>query len=175
MPSADPNMRDVEKVANLVRDSGGRIIGRTRLQKIAYLLELTGLGDGFSFEYRHYGPFSSDLADAARKAALLDLIDEAEHQASWGGFYSVFSNDRPADDGIPPARVKLARVAANADPIELELAATAAFLASESKSPWEETAERKPEKASEERLVKARALYQTLRGIETPVPLPEID
>lgn len=174
MRNADQTKSDVEKLADLVRDIGGRVVGRTRLQKIAYLLELGGLGDGFSFEYRHYGPYSDDLAAAARKAGLLGLIDEEENPAVWGGFYSVFSTDRAADDNVPPARAELARAAANADPIELELAATAAFLASESETPWEETAERKPEKASEERLASAKALYRTLLEIETPVPLPEI-
>jgi uncharacterized protein len=33
---------DLEKVADLVRDAGGRIVGRTRLQKLAYLLETFG-------------------------------------------------------------------------------------------------------------------------------------
>ena len=36
-----------DKAAAIVRDAGGRIVGRTKLQKIAYLLELSGLGEGF--------------------------------------------------------------------------------------------------------------------------------
>ncbi len=44
------------ETAEIVRDVGGRIVGRTRLQKIAYLLELAGFGVGFRFEYRHFGP-----------------------------------------------------------------------------------------------------------------------
>ena len=35
--------------AEIVRDGGGRIVGRTRLQKVAYLLELAGFGGGFRF------------------------------------------------------------------------------------------------------------------------------
>ena len=55
----------------------------------------------------------------------------------------------------------------------LELAATAAFLASEGeRDPWHETARRKPEKAA--RLDDAKKLYQRLRAISLPVPLPEI-
>ena len=44
--------RDVDKVAEIIRAAGGEIVGRTRLQKVAYLLELAGLGHGFRFEYR---------------------------------------------------------------------------------------------------------------------------
>jgi uncharacterized protein YwgA len=59
---------DWQKAAEIVRDAGGRIVGRTKLQKVAYLLELAGLGDGFQFEYRHYGPYSEDLAGAIQMA-----------------------------------------------------------------------------------------------------------
>ena len=62
-----------------------------------------------------------------------------------------------------------------ADPIELELAATAAFLAAEGvPDPWEETAKRKPEKAEGNRLANAKVLYKALRSIRTPKKLPEI-
>ena len=37
--------RDTEKVAAIIRDAGGKIVGRTRLQKTGYLLELAGLGE----------------------------------------------------------------------------------------------------------------------------------
>ena len=56
------------KVAGIVRDAGSRIVGRTRLQKVAYLLSVTGLEDGLPFVYKHYGPYSEDLATAARDA-----------------------------------------------------------------------------------------------------------
>jgi hypothetical protein len=42
--------RTAERAANIVRDAGGSIVGRTRLQKIAYLLFAAGLEDAFSFE-----------------------------------------------------------------------------------------------------------------------------
>lgn len=73
------------KTAAIVRDAGGRIVGRTRLQKIAYLLSITGLEDGLPFAYKHYGPYSEDLATASRDADLLGLLSETEQQASWGG------------------------------------------------------------------------------------------
>ena len=66
-----PRKRDTDKVVAIVRDAGGTIVGRTRLQKTAYLLELAGLGEGFHFSYRHYGPYSEELASAVRDANAL--------------------------------------------------------------------------------------------------------
>src|SRR5262249_25092822 len=144
-----PRKRDTEKVAAIVRDAGGRIVGRTRLQKIGYLLELTGLGEGFSFEYRHYGPYSEELASAARDANALGLLSEEEYQAAWGGLYSVFTTAYAAHSmDVDSSRIRLVRQAAAASAIELELAATAAFLADEgSRDPWGDTAKFKSEKA----------------------------
>ena len=67
----------------------------------------------------------------------------------------------------------LAKLAADSDPVELELAATAAFLFAEGKKyPWAETAQRKPAKAASGRLEKAKELYAKLQKIETPKRLP---
>lgn len=166
---------DAEKVAAIVRDAGGKIIGRTRLQKTAYLLGAAGFQEGFSFGYKHYGPYSEELAEAARLADLLDLLVETEHQASWGGTYSIYSNSDQSDSGVKRGRLDFAKKAAGANAIELELAATALFLAKEGQvAPWEETKRRKPEKAAAGRLDGAKALYEQFRGISTPDALPEI-
>ncbi|MGH6899036.1 MAG: hypothetical protein ACREX3_09135 [Gammaproteobacteria bacterium] len=165
---------NVEKAADIIRDAGGTVVGRTRLQKIAYFLEISGLGDGFAFEYRYYGPYSEDLATAIRNAALLGVLKEKEKHTSWGGFYSIFTADAESGHKAPKARQKLVQMAANADPIELELAATAAFLSLEGKpDPWSETKKRKSEKAEAGRLEKARSLYEALCQIKTPVSLPQ--
>jgi hypothetical protein len=164
---------DVEKAVDIIRDAGGEVIGRTRLQKIGYLLEATGLGDGFRFEYHRYGPYSEELAVAVRTARLLGLVDEKEYVTSWGGLYSVFKV--PTSASPVAARAELIRMAAAANPVELELAATAAFLFREGNDdPWEETAKRKPEKSDSERLDRAKALYKKLSQVNTPVSLPAI-
>lgn len=167
---------EVDKARDIVRDAGGRVVGRTRLQKIAYLLELAGLGDGFEFEYRHYGPYSEDLATAARNAHSMGFIHEDEQPTSWGGFYSIFTTEDESDDKVLSSRKELAQLAVKADPIELELAATAAYLAVHGESnPWQETARRKPDKVEGTRLNKARALYRKLREIDTPDTLPDLN
>ncbi len=160
---------DMDRVADIIRAAGGKIVGRTRLQKVAYLLELAGLGYGFRFEYRHYGPYSEELSLASRNAALLELLTEEEHPTSWGGSYSIFTvTDQSAGQVF-------AMAAARADSIVLELAATAAFLTQEGvANPWEETARRKPAKADAGRLELAKSLYRELSGIKTPNPLPVI-
>jgi uncharacterized protein YwgA len=166
------------KAARIVRDAGGRVVGRTRLQKIAYLLSASGLEDGFRFSYRHYGPFSDELAEATRDASLLGFLRETEQKASWGGSYSTYVSGSLPDTEAPVtalARRLLSEVCVHADSVELELAATAVYLAKEGfNDAWNETARRKPEKASDGRLDKARDLYRRLSEIETPTRLPTI-
>ena len=167
--------RRVNDALEIVRDAGGKVVGRTRLQKTAYLLELAGVGSGFSFEYRHYGPFSEELANAVRSAHLHGCLTEEEHHASWGGHYSVYTTNVQPHEQKTTTRSALASLAASADPIELELAATAAFLfAAGEGSPWRETAMRKPEKAKGGRLEKAKLLYKRLCSVDSSASLPEI-
>ncbi len=169
-------MREWEKAAHIVRDAGGRIVGRTKLQKVAYLLELAGLGDKFPFEYRHYGPYSEELSDAIRAADVFGLVSETEHPASWGGLYSIFEALEPAGEKAPGLRSEFAEKLAGIDSVELELAATAAFLSAEEKQddPWGETERRKPEKANDGRLEKAQQAYRELLKSNTPKKLPQI-
>lgn len=163
------------KAAGIVRDAGGRIVGRTRFQKIAYLLSVVSLEEGLPFAYKHYGPYSVELATGVSDANLLGLLKETEQQATWGGIYSTYTVDEQPNDTVPAARRYLATEAAAADAVELELAATAVFLAKEGFSaPWTETARRKPEKAENGRLDRAKALYRKLSAIETPIPWPAI-
>lgn len=162
------------KAAAIVRDAGGRIVGRTKLQKVGYLLELCGLGDGFQFEYRHYGPYSEDLAEAIKIAGAFGLVEEEERKADWGGFYSIYSSTEQARHQSS-ARVQLAKAAAQIGAVELELAATAAYLSAVERSadPWGETKKLKPEKATPSRLNAAKTAYRDLRKI-CPKSLPNI-
>lgn len=164
-------------VADIVRDAGGQVVGRTKLQKLTYLLVASGLEIELPFLYKHYGPYSEVLAIAAREAHLLGLLKEKEELTSWGGFYLTYSVDGKSDSDVPLARLDLARIANSADAVELELAATALFLAKEgrTKDVWSETERRKPEKASNGRLDKAKALYQKLAAVVVPTPFPVLN
>lgn len=164
-----------ELVAAIVRDAGGQIIGRTRLQKTAYLLNVAGFDDGFSFAYKHYGPFSEEVANSAVMGSLLGNLNEVVKKTEWGGSYSIYTvHDKPCDD-VPAGRLELARKAASADSVVLELTATAVFLSLQGyDNPWEETERRKPEKVHSGRLEKAKALLAKLKAVDVPIPLPNI-
>lgn len=163
------------KTAAIIRDSGGEVIGRTRLQKITYLLMITGLEDGFSFVYKHYGPFSHELASAAKIGSLLGILTECEKPTSWGGTYSVYSVDGEPDVAGSLIRTELAQLAAAANAVELELAATAIFLSKEGYAdPWGETERRKPEKASFASINGAKSLLQDIYSLDVPTSLPDI-
>jgi hypothetical protein len=170
MATRDPHLI----AARLVRDAGGQLVGRTRLQKVAYLTQLAGFADDFQFEYRHYGPFSDDLAQGMEIASAFGDVVEEERRADWGGRYSIYRIQGAATPPDDP-RAAFVRRAAQIGAIELELAATAAFLAREEgvAEPWAETARRKPEKASQGRLDRARQEYARLRA-ETGDRLPRL-
>jgi len=173
--AARPRGREArELAAAIVRDAGGEIVGRTRVQKIGYLLELAGLGSGFRYAYKHYGPYSDDLTQAMRSADVFGLVEEEERVSDWGGLYSIFRLTVPAHPD--PARNRFVHAAARTSPIELELAATAAYLhvARGYPDPWAETRRRKPQKAADGRLAKAKRAYERLRAIKTPIALPDI-
>ena len=167
-----------EKAAALVRDAGGRLVGRTRLQKVAYLAQLAGFARDFPFEYRHYGPYSEELAEAMEIAVGLEMVEEEEKESASGAWYSIYSTG-PTDAGND--RSRFIRAAANTSAIELELAATAAYLYVEEeccggsgRDAWAVTKKRKPGKAADGRLKRAKAAYKSLRRIAPPDTLPPI-
>lgn len=164
------------KAAEIVRDAGGRIVGRTKLQKVAYLMELSGLGSGFHFEYRHYGPYSERLSEAVGMADAFGLLKEEERRAEWGGTYSIYSVTESAGERATGPRSTFAERAAGINAVELELAATAAYLSCSagSKDPWGDTQKLKPEKATDERLQAAKRAYAELQSLAVPKPLPKI-
>jgi uncharacterized protein YwgA len=164
--------------ARLVNEAGGTLIGRTRLQKVACLAKEAGFLDVFEFEYRHYGPFSEELAAAMDVAAELKLVEEQEKRAEWGGWYSIYQATDRAPRVENASRAQFLKEAAKIDAIQLELAATAAFLSVEEglsgQEAWAETARRKPEKAQGNRLEAAQAAYRQLLSLSAPTPLPAI-
>lgn len=164
----------VNELIDIVASADGELVGRTRLQKTAYLLFATGLGaQQFRFRYRHFGPFSENLAATSDLSKFFGSLKEEQQPSSWGGSFSIYRTETaPKHDEASP-RVQLIKIAKEANPIDLELAATSAFLALEGfTDPWNETAARKPDKSS--RIESAKALYQTLQSIDAPSPLPAI-
>lgn len=164
---------DYENVAKIISDAGGQIVGRTRLQKVAYLLELTGLGSGFAFSYYRFGPYSEELNLASQMGSFFEVLVEEEKSTSWGGNVSIYSCKKKSTSSS--LKRDFIKFASSADPVELELAATAAFLAIDGfANPWAETAKRKQEKSANGRLDRSRDLYSKLQEFQVPKRLPHI-
>lgn len=172
------NREAAHLVAEIIRDAGGEIVGRTRLQKTAYFLTVTGCGNNFGFRYRHFGPYSEEVAQAAEVGVLFGAIREKEKVASWGGHYSIYSveeatDDPPLPDGDHDVRCAVARLCANAGAIALELAATAVFLSKDGyQKPWRETELYKFEKA-QRHLPDARKLIAEMGALTLLQALPD--
>src|SRR5215471_18495342 len=84
-----------QAVKEIVDAAGGRVTGRTRLQKSTYFLEAARVGYGFDFSYHYYGPYSEDLAEAANYAKALDLIDVRWDTSQTGLPYAVYVSNPP--------------------------------------------------------------------------------
>lgn len=170
------SLKDVEEVVRMVAAADGELVGRTRLQKTAYLLELAGLGRGYHFVYKHYGPFSEDLASTVDVAPLFFDFEETQKCSGWGGTYSVFRSNVPFESKDQDSYKMLVSVTKEANPIELELAATAAYLASDGEAdPWGETKRRKhPATTADGRLDRAKTLYGRIKNLPLPEALPDI-
>ncbi len=161
---------------NVILAAGGKIVGRTKLQKTVYLLTATNLIDNvFSFEYHHYGPYSEELSNVTKIESWFGEITETEAETEFGGKYSIF-NVAPSQVELDERLRQFASIAANASSVELELVATAVFLNKQGVADaWAETARRKPEKATQHRLEKSKALYASLKAVATPAALPVLN
>ncbi len=159
---------DCDAVAEIVSLSGGRLVGRTRLQKSVYLLKVCGIDLGFDFDYHHYGPFSEELANAAQDAEALDLIN-VEWKSNYGNDYAIFTSTVDAEDFPQVEKAKrILEILKHHDATVLELAATADFLSKNGygADAWEETKRRKAVKATAQRLDASTRLLQELRSIQ---------
>jgi uncharacterized protein len=152
---------------SIVSFNGGQLIGRTRLQKTAFLLERCGMGSGLEFEYRHYGPFSVDLARGCDDADFDGRLAMVEKPGSREMPYTVFKTSELAPDHLgnisgPDVRALLTAMARYSD-IVLEVAATIVYLRDLSGDPVEEVKILKPHKATDQRISQAKELIRQLR------------
>jgi len=175
-----------QQVRRIISDAGGELIGRIRLQKIAFLMTEAGFLSDFSFEYYHYGPYSEALDAAVKQACADKVVSEEEKATEWGTPYYIY---RPGDDNAVANTENAAAeqeknfvTAAKAFPsVVLELAATTLYLyrregfdRGDKGNPWLETERRKKFKAREGRLRKAYEAYEALRLLPAQDRLPEI-
>lgn len=158
-------------VVNLILLNGGKLTGRTRLQKQAYLLHCCGADlNELDFIYHYYGPYSFELADGCVNAKAEGLITMDERLGRYGTPYTVFEaagTQRFA--GIGALSLHKSRDVVDrtnqASSIALELAATAAFLQRQGVYDgrvMDELKLRKSRKATAENLKEARQLLKAL-------------
>lgn len=155
-------MTTPKAVLRILEAAGGRLVGRTRLQKSAYLLEAAGAGADFKFSYHHYGPYSEELSIASDDAGALGFITEEIKENNELHTYSVFEARSEID--VEDLQRDLMSIMNDYDPISLELAATAHFLRENGyeDDPWSETRRRKATKATDGRISKAQELLDKL-------------
>lgn len=160
-----PDLIDV--VAKIISFNGGEIVGKTRLQKIFYLLDEKELVTSLDFDYHNYGPFSVDLAFATDDAVALGYLEQEVRQGYHAVSYTVYrlvqkinTTDDTNSRNIAEALKTMSRFSA----LVLELAATARFLQKHGYETdfWDEVRKRKPGKASDSRIQKARELLTEL-------------
>lgn len=159
-------MDQPEAVTALVVLNGGKIVGRTRLQKSVYLLESCGVDLGFEFDYHHYGPYSEELSIASSDAVTLGLMN-IEWKSAYGNEYAIYTASANPDRKIEERASGVLSVLAKYDAVTLELAATADFLLKNGfpSNAWEETARRKASKITPARLENSKALLRELSDL----------
>lgn len=159
---------------HLIQLSGGEVVGRTRLQKEAYLLDRSGAALELPFAYHYYGPYSFELAAGWEDAQAEGRIEIEERIGRYSIPYSIFKlkeaggdPDKLGDLSAAAARTRLEKMAGVSD-IVLELAATIVYLKEEGygERTIKELKMRKPLKATDGLIQKATDL---LRSLELPV------
>ena len=165
-------MKAKEIVVNMIVLYGGELVGRTRLQKQAYLLHRCGGEFQLDFVYHHYGPYSFGLADGLTDARAEGQIEIEEKPGRYGIRYAKFrlreNIQQPhglgkltENDAFRLLRIMKEEVS----DIVLEIAATIVFLRDEGgygDQAVAETKVRKPLKATAQRVRQALALLRKL-------------
>lgn len=122
-------------VVDIVALSGGRLVGRTRIQKIVYLLDAKGLKSGASYYYYNFGPFSDEVAAGVSDGKFGgSLVEKIGYRQSDGSPFSIFETDKRSRQvsqlghlNIHEARKLIDRLSSINSTV-LELAATAHWL-----------------------------------------------
>jgi uncharacterized protein YwgA len=165
-------MADVARlVVDIVALSGGSLVGRTRMQKTIYLLDILGLKSGASYYYYNFGPFSDEIAAGISDGKFGGmLVEETKHRMSDGSPFSIFRTDKISEQirevgALPAEHVKsVLQRFTSCNATVLELAATIHWLAKvEQVIDWQkELVRRKGSKTQNGRMDRAIELLREL-------------
>ena len=118
----------LDLVIGIIAANGGRIVGKTRLQKTVYLLDAAGLNSGFEFEYHNYGPYSSDLATEVDNGVDLKFLETEERFGYHDVPYVIYRTNRSPSDKLgdmsSSVLEKKLSILENYSALVIELAAT---------------------------------------------------
>ncbi len=152
----------------IVALNGGQLVGRTRLQKTAYLLDACGMKSGMQYDYHYYGPYSFALAEGWETAKREQRLHVNEKPGRHGVSYYVFVTEEKAPEKLGAFTVRraakiLERLKEQSD-LVLEVAATLVFLGRrpDVSDAVTEVKRRKPLKATDERLKAASRLLDEI-------------
>ena len=174
------NVADI--VVNLIALHGGELVGRTRLQKEAYLLHRCGANLDLPFIYHHYGPYSLALVDGLTDARAEGRIEIEERLGSYGiplCHLQIEGKLRgPGPSWGPSSHVGTVTAGEDAGGVRYRprvggdhrLSARRRWLRYDA---MEETKERKPLKATRDRMEQALMLLRKL-GLEQEVTVASV-
>jgi len=170
-------------IPTLVAEAGGEVVGKVRLQKVMYLLDQLGLDSGFDYEYHHFGPYSSELAEKVEDNVIFGQLEAQERRRQSDGVPYIAFRVRSLGDGDPIDRhLPLDKIRQYLGEMQrrsatvLELAATIHWLAEvEGVSDWQrELVRRKGAKTAAGRDQKAVELLRDL-GLPPATPVVAYD
>ena len=158
-------------VADLIALNDGKLFGRNRLQRQAYLLHRCGADFDIRFVYYRYGPHSFDLSNGVIEACADERIEIDKQRGPNGIHHAIFKSGKRAREpnnigclAADRAKHLIEEMEQVSDTV-LELAATMVFLRDDrgwGENAVTETRARKPLKAQNGRLESALALVQQL-------------
>lgn len=160
-----------DRVIAIINAAGGEVVGKTRMQKLVYLIQESHADIGFDFEYHHYGPYSSELSkELAMSTFFDDVKEEPRRRHSDGVPYSVFST---MSETSAPYKAfvdevsGLAKCLREENSTVLELAATIHWLhhkeGFKGSALWRELEVRKGAKASSTNVEAAKRVLNTAK------------
>jgi uncharacterized protein len=118
----NPNLK---KIVDLVKIAG-IIEGRTKFQKIVYILKTRNISFSEKFRYHYYGPYSSDLQLEIDELVDMDILHETP-QSPYKYSLNLDNQKEPIDSELQ-SNAKLINYLAEKDSQELELVSTIFFL-----------------------------------------------
>lgn len=162
-------MTSEDIVTGVVALNGGKLVGRTRLQKTLYLLERCGMAAGLNYGYHDYGPFSVEVAEAMDFAEVEKRVVSEKKLGPHSVPYYIFTTDEKKPGQLGRLRSKRVedylRIMKEYSAFDLEVAATMAYLKDTGVPESEVEAkvrELKPAKATDERVRRAQELLEKL-------------